>query len=203
MHVRCPACVNFLNSIGYGSCCICHRVGKTLTKCCGNYVSSVPQETKMKTPRCYNEHYKNMNIHKSRITAGNHQENKLRQPTRNINWINCMNKELRNLKINKKQASTQKTKKNKSKLTNSKIPKDDKLKGPNSDKITKKKSTELRNRRKARKNPEKINKCTTNAMNSGKTKSQRKKNVHKTKPKLHCNYEIHNTWYHYWRGKYE
>ena len=40
MYLHCSACENYINSMGYGVCHQCHRIGKIFTKCCNNYICS-------------------------------------------------------------------------------------------------------------------------------------------------------------------
>ena len=50
MYLHCSACENYINSMGYGVCHQCHRIGKIFTKCCNNYICRVPSNVRVKKP---------------------------------------------------------------------------------------------------------------------------------------------------------
>ena len=52
MYLHCSACENYINSIGYGACSQCHRIGKIFTKCCNKFICRVPHNIRVKKPDC-------------------------------------------------------------------------------------------------------------------------------------------------------
>ena len=52
IYLHCSACENYINSVGYGVCNQCHKIGKIFTRCCNQYICRVPDKIRRMKPDC-------------------------------------------------------------------------------------------------------------------------------------------------------